>query len=488
MRTKTILIITLLIICSCTSYLLIHNKETYPIPNSDIFRYIDEGNTYLTGKIPDEIFIPPGNPILISLFSKIISVPYEEIAIATWINILSTIGLTIGVVVLMLKSFPHFSIPIVLMLCTHPLLYYIGVDVTSEPLFALIITLCLLCVNNERRNLAVILAIVSFFVRFEGLALIAGVLFIYRKQDLRWIRWWTIISITILGIWGLVLHTHSTGTSIMDNMFIREIREGTRNLPNYKVVNSLPMIFVYDYEITKLANIGILIFILGIIGKSLFDKNKTIQASALFSLGYLSIHFLFPVHNDRYFFPLLWIIPFLCMYQLSKIKLKPYQFNKVVGVFVIYCISFYVAYTNYPIIKIGFSWKKYDRIESRMLANWINNQPHDQPFMVMLPEPWVIDYFITNNSVEFMYFSHEENQNCESINCLIELAQAKYPNIPTYIAIESFIKYSNDPNNDWTRRTGINHYFEFENDPNKNATLEFQQTYHGHYFKIYQVN
>jgi hypothetical protein len=470
------------------SWVLVSNNTLYPVPNSDIFQYIHDGQKYMKLTLPDNIHAPPGNPVLIGLLSSLFNFPNKEVVVAVWINIVSTIGAAIILTLILWKIQPILILPVLLIICSNPLTYLVGVDVTSEALFSFMVLLSLLLASRNNLRAALWVSWLSFLVRYEGAGLVISILLVMMLKNSKNTIKWFVISLCLFCGWITILHFHNSGDSILGNTFIQEIIAGKSNVPNLDIVEYLTVTLWYRsrflVQVPWIWNTLILVSL----SAAIFSKVQVIKISSIFSTFYILIHMSFPIHMDRYLFPLIWIVPMLLLYPLTSLIPKRKLIFQYVVVILLLLLSFYFGWLNQKHFLLDLASAKNDGITTRITADWFDTQEYEQHAIIIYLEPWSLSYYLRNPMAIVYQFDIERLALCDSMGCLFATFNYGLPYKDIYIVVEDYAMNNELLNDYWQGLFGIRHFYEFYlNHTQYDAELVYEWRHKNQQVKIYKI-
>lgn len=433
---KYIPIILCLTIILFFSIALFKNINYVKVPNSDFFQYIEEGHWYPKFKLPKNIGAPPFTPALICFLSKIFhSISYPELFSAHLINIIFSIFILTNIfIILYQKNKPWIGLATILLLATNKTYVTTSLNVTSEIPYAFFITLTILLYSQKKYKLAYFLSGLAFLSRYEAIVLpivIFSLEFFRKTKRFKFSN--PLIAFLPIIIWLIILNFHSEGgTSIFQNHYITEIIAGKSDIPNPQPKNSLieillsnPVNFFFyrtfnlnnypaiPIEITDII-FPIIVFLLCLI--KIIPKKNAISTKIISSILIAHTIFLsaFPNFSIRYMFPIFWILYLIIIDRKNK-------FIAIILTIILLIINLKTInnYSPYDMI--------YEKSESRLVANWINQQNFDQPTHIITYEPYVISYFVDQKPYITLDYWWDSDPCVKDTICLLDKINKSNP-------------------------------------------------------------
>lgn len=418
--TEALVIVTLLFITG----MMFKNINLRPIPNPDVFQYIKDSRDYLQFKLPKNIHAPPGNPILIGLVSLVSNNPEKEVLSAIGINIVASV---VGVYLAwrVFRSIYGLSaVLLILLLLTNAQTYSRGLDTTSEVLFTALVLLCIF-LYEKHKAVAFLFASFTFLVRYEAVVLVIAMLAAEIQNLSKSFLKYCFLGLFPILAWLIVINFQNNSGNLSGNEFIREIIGRWDQLPTIKIITLFPhLLFDSIKEGNSSATVFFYVYVVS--GIFLFMKQNSVRLNIYmcFAVAYLVFHLIFPAYEDRYLFP---IIPLAYAICLWPILFKKTKVGLVVQLAVIVAV-FVFAKQNADAIKQYLKFYSTERLESRMVAEWLTRQPLKENVTVVTLEPWITEYYTHNPKVKFFWFKTERIKICKSMACYIGTIPAFYPN------------------------------------------------------------
>ena len=353
--TEVIIILTLGIIAA----VMFKNIDLRPVPGPDVFQYIHDSQYYLNFSLPNNIHSPPGNPILIGLISKTIDNPRREVLTAIGINIITSMLIVYLTWRIFQGLYGNFSLLLPLLLLTNALTYSTGLDSTSEVLFTALVLFCIY-VYPKHKNVAFLLAGLTFLVRYEAVVLVLALIVteIYNKTALHAPVKRILLGVIPIVVWvGIINFQNSTG-NLVGNEFIQEIIRRSNELPTLKIVTRIPNALLVSISMDSWISLFILLYVIFGMVFLLRRGGRQLALYFIFFLGYILIHLVFPSFSFRYLLP---IFPFTYVACLWPLKLKTSNYwQRVIGIIMI-VLTIVVAKEN--VLAIGDNYNDKEMVE-----------------------------------------------------------------------------------------------------------------------------
>lgn len=405
---------------------LLKNINYVKLPNSDFFQYIDDGHQYLNFKLPGSIHPPPFSPILICLLSKLFPhLQYPELFSAHLINIICASLSLLSIFLIFSKTKPWLGLAVITLTATNKIYITNSLNITNEVIFAFFLSLILLTYSRKHYYLSYFLSGFSFLIRYEAIIIplaIFAIEFFNKKKKIRPSH--LAITFTPIFIWLIILNFHSLGRSIFQNAYINEMIVGKNDIPNPEPFRSLLNIVLsnpieYLIHVVLFPNkkfnfqpiiqnskliFSTIILILCLIQVFSKNKNKTKKIIYLIFPFYLIFTTLFPNFSIRYLFPVFWILYLVIISQKNKL------------------ITIFLTTTLLLInLKTMNNYSPYDMVyeksESRLVVDWVNQQEFDQPTYIITYEPYVMNYFLRPKTyVNLDYWRKNDNNFTKGCN------------------------------------------------------------------------
>lgn len=434
---------------------LYKNINHFPIPNGDVFQYMDDGRKYINFKLPSNIHPPPFAPFLICLVAKIFKqVEYPELFSAYVINFIASTLVLFNVFLLLKKRSPVLSLVTVFLLATNKIYFLTSLNLTNEIIYCYFLTLTLLFYQKKYFKTAYLMSGLLFLIRYESVVVqfsIFIVEFFYNRKQFKIKN--ILISFTPVIIWLIILNFHSYGNSILQNTYITEIYYGLKNIPNLNVFQSLSDIILFNpfidfiyplfgdnkYNLFLSNSIYLIIPIALLVFFSLnFFKNKNSNLEKIiYLILILDLLFItsFPQFCIRYLVPIIWIVYFLIINRNNN-KLR----IMILTSLLVFNLSQINQKSTYDIP---------DGFEYRYTADWLNKQNFTQPTKILIYDPIIIYYYVHNNKIiDFNSYEYHNipnifNQCQNNMTCVTKKLYQKEPNPSSIYIITT--SYSSQP-------------------------------------------
>lgn len=365
-------------------------------------------------------------PILITLTAKIIN-PFTiqpEITAAKFINV-TLASFTLIAVYLLLCTIvsPLHSFLLTSLVATNQINLLYSVDVTNEIIYTFFLAFSLLLYQYQKKPFIYLLFGLLFLLRYESIVIPISVFIVehyFKKPSLKLKN--ILFSFIPIFLWLIILNFHSrVGNSILGNAYIEEMINGLKNLPNTTVFSALIEIITFNPSFPSfMNNVFSLITIILCFYRITSSETKPIEKIVylIFAFHLLFI-FIFPNFAIRYYVPIIWILYFI----LSNHK------SKIISFTVLLCLILY----NFGRINIPTEYSKpKDMLEYRLASNWLNKTQFDKPTIVLIYEPHILRYYVSNINIFVPYDVETPFELCqEEITCICQnfLSTTSYKNI-----------------------------------------------------------
>jgi len=398
------------------------NRNVQAVPNPDIFQYVGDGYQYLNFKLPSSIHPPPLAPILITLTAKIIDpfTVHHEITAAKFINV-TLASLTLIIVYLLLCTIvsPLHSFLLTSLVATNQINLLYSVDVTNEIIYTFFLAFSLLLYQYQKKPFVYLLFGLLFLLRYESIVIPISVFIVehyFKKPPLKLKN--ILFSFIPIFLWLVILNFHSrVGNSILGNAYIEEIFNGLKKLPNTTVFSSLVEIVTFNYSFPCFLNqmftlISMALCFYGIVNPKTKNIEKIIYLIFAFHLLFI---FIFPNFAIRYYVPIIWVLYLILSNHQSKI----------ISFTVLLCFLFY----NLGRVDVPSEYSRpKDMVEYRLAADWLNKNNFDKQAIILVYQPHILRYYITNQNVFLPYDFEIPFQKCkENVICICNSLLSKNP-------------------------------------------------------------
>lgn len=413
------------------------------VPNPDLFQYIEDSRIYAQFKLPPNIQQPPANPMLIAILTPLFGLfEYPEVISAHIINIASSLTIILFLY-LLIRTYSHLvALVTVILLVTNPLFIFSSLDITSEVLYTAAVIFVLWLYKTERKMLAYLLAGLSFLIRFEAV-LVVGAFAVADwsvSKNIRKVLKVSLIGITPILVWFLVINRQNFSGHFLGNTYVREVIDNKHNLPQLELIKQAPFLLmdnfpqqeVWSYLFYAIILMGILLLVLW--------RDTYIRMVYLIVFSYLFLHILFPFAPFRYLIPVMWslyLLPLLVFRSIYKKFFSPYPLSAGLSLVFAGILVMNLIYGNVVYIR-GFYqdtnvtnmvYPRYHRYEDRLAASWLNRNVK-VPTKILTYDPGILDYYTGNPNAEFLYLPYSEFQKCDSILCVVTSNSTKLEEKP----------------------------------------------------------
>lgn len=393
------------------------------IPNPDIFQYVEDGNEYLSLRLPPSIHPPPLAPILITGLAKIITpyTVYHELAAAHFINITCAAISLVGVY-LITQPFisPLSAFLLSVLVGTNQIYITYSLGVTSEIIYACLLSVTLFIYQKKHHVLSYFLLGSLFLLRYESVVIPCSILaieYLYEPKKFRLSN--AIIAFSPIILWLSVLNFHSSGTSIADNAYLVEIWQNLGKIPNLLSLQLLVEIITSEPSFyTDLKNFSIY----AILGLAFYSATKKtspsfIRITSLIFVFHLLFLFLFPNFNVRYYLPIIWVGYLILINHDSRI---------VSATIIVILLAYNIGRLDSPSLYNN----PHEKLEYRLTASWLNSQNFPTRVKVLIYEPWILNYFVTNHQVEVVDIRETPLTSCQgNLACVSQIISSTSPHV-----------------------------------------------------------
>lgn len=460
------------------------NINYLAVPTSDIFQYINEGNYYSKFKLPPTIHPAPLVPFLIStltIFTKLFS-QYPEITSAHLINIFSSSLLILFVYLIIKKYSNKIALITTILLSTNMFFIASTLNVTNEVLYGLELSIIIYLYQKKRFSLVYLLSSIAFLTRYEAIVIPIAIItteLILNKNKIK-IKYLLLYIIPVL-LWVYVLTKTSQG-SIFNSPYLLDIKNSGKELININPLTDFsksilvgPIYYFVNPSLKPIIKIFSTILIFFIIIKSFLNKKTPHIFKISYSILFFQIFSLmfFPYYFPRYLFATFWII------YLSILSIN----NKII----IYFFILIFGITNiYNFGKPSGFLDPTHQIEYRHIANWVNKETFDKNSLILIFEPWVLDYYIKNPNIKVYWNDSNIINNCNNdIICVAQNLSKEYSHIYIIKTSYSSSDFSNLQDQDSLNKHKIL-IFQDNMDFNENLKLITILSEDNKWSKIYQ--
>jgi hypothetical protein len=485
---------------------LIQNSNLITALHGDLFQYLTDGRMYFLRALPSLMQIPPLHPIFIQILSRFwFFTSFPEFKAAVFLNTISTIGSLVIIYSIARKLIGGFAtLLLLLVLMVHPHTLLGAVDATPEPLLLFFVLISIFLWTQTRyKNMGLVMAGMSALVKIEGVILVAifaieivwteigrllirrehlltklhkqSFLILVKKLSLVLKKHWGIwVSVAVVFLWLIVATINNHQNAIpYGNRYLEELANRS-NFFDFSYFFNTPFILFFPintapYQI-NFFSWPVLTTLLGLVWVTLGQRKNFIFYSSIFTWGYLMIHGFFPAHENRYYFPIIFLLIFGLFVSLMKLFS-----NKIIGKLLLLIISslilcFYLknedvasntAYLrNY---RAGYiyaaSWFKFQQplLEKNIIVvatepifiyaqmeNGGYYDPHHDELNWEHPYP-ILNYFGTRYM--FLPLGQVYDLGCSSFTCVVEKFQGEFESLYVIYNHENFLYPDIYPNN-----------------------------------------
>ncbi len=373
----------------------------------DFFQFLRDSNFYLKFQLPPTIQSLPANPILIGIFSKVLSAFLTEIEVALLINAITMTAAILLVYFILKKDRDiwHAGLAI-LFLISNPIVFKSAVSNNSEVLFSMFSLFIFFLVWKKKILLASFLTALGILIRYESILLFISLILIdfLNKRNLVNLIKKIIVFFIPATVILTVLMTRNYSRNFLNTPFLVELFQRSGDIPELRFISNFPFTLFYNENYLYAKPNLIIIFISVIfylliffLQKYNFNKNKNnnlIKTTLLFSGLFLVFHTLFPAYLERYFTPV--IFSFVLSTTLAVKNLKN-NFKKILIVItlVICIINFWKILPNFT-VNNQYVFCSHDYSTAQSIQNKI--QKDQQQYVILSPYPETLEYYYKNNS------------------------------------------------------------------------------------------
>lgn len=401
------------------------------IPNPDIFQYIGDGAQYLQLKLPDSIHPPPLAPIVITGLSKMVKgyISYPELEVAKFLNIsLSSLSLVLIYLLISPITSSLYAFLIVILTATNQIFRLYSMGITNDATYSFFLVASLYFYTKTKNLLRYLPFGILFLLRYESIVIPIAIFLTeyFSTKRLPKIKC-LFFSFTPIILWLIVLNFHSQGHSIVENAYLNEIWSGLKNIPNLKSITSLVDLLIQDSTLPTNQNWFFAFIFIGIYYLTIAQKKpQWIIVTTYLIFGFhLLFLFIFPNFSLRYFTPVIWIFYLI----LTNFK------SKVVTFTVISCL---LIYNLFRINTPSNIYHPFDMAEYKLTADWFNSKSFSNPVIVVMFEPHILKYFVTNPHVNVLYDTETPFAICkDEISCIAKTIKKNSKVVPDIYVITS---------------------------------------------------
>lgn len=478
------------------------NIDYFKGVHGDIYQYIYDAESYAKIEFPHLIQLQPLTPILIAIFQPLFAnYQFPYFAAAKFLNIFAASGSFLFLYLILKENTNRRLAILIAVFCSiHPLSIAIGLNITNVGLYSFFV-LGTLYFMRKNEKLFFSMALLAFFVRIEGLILLA--VYVLDNFSLKKIKNQLLIG---------KKETIKKNLPLLLTILIVIIWSTIQTIHNYK--NDTPFGNYYLYEIiTRRFDPNNFVYILGLIGSLFFPKDfpwygvKPLELSgfALF-LAFLSvlilikilitrksriygyyllllatIHLLFPAIEYRYYYLFLNVL-------IIGIVTAAYPFytgsKKIIqNILKILIVVLIFWYLKFLLIQFNEEVKDYRDLSIELehqASSWLFNELENGNYYIIADKNYLY-YDIFLNSKEF--FDKDKNHDrqisvnyddyvvqiqksgkslnflrldriknkCETVKCLLQIIKDEKANF-IFIYDEGFELWSKDDY--WAQKNG----------------------------------
>lgn len=370
----------------------------------DFFQFLIDSNFYLKFQLPPTIQSLPANPILIGVFSKVLSAFLTEIEVALLINVITmTVAVLLVYFILKKERDVWYAGLAILFLISNPIVFKSAVSNNSEVLFSMFSLFIFFLIWKKKIFLASFLTALGILIRYESILLFISLIlidFFNNRNLLSLIKKIVVFFIPAIIILT-VLMTRNYSRNLLDTPFLIELSQRSRDIPELRFITNFPFTFFYNENYLH-NNLNFIIIVVTIVfylltfllQKHSFNKNNSlIQTTLLFSGLFLVFHAFFPAYLERYFTPV--VFSFVLSTALAVKNLKN-NFKKIfiIIVLIICIINFWRIFPNLT-INNQYVLYSHDYSTAQSIQNKI--QKDQQHYLILSPYPETLGYYYEGN-------------------------------------------------------------------------------------------
>jgi hypothetical protein len=416
------------------------NIEIYPLTGPDLLQYVDDSRIYRQGKLPENIYPAPGNPLAIAAVAPFLKSLFDqpEVTAGVVVNILS--GLTIMIVFWI--TFRHrlkiwVFVPLLLFI-TNPIVYSVTFNGTSEALLTAFVIVTLFFLQRKHNYLAYATAGLAFIVRYDGIAILFGLIaaqVLSKSSSITFQKKPMLFGLLPVILMMIILHFQNYQQNLISNSYIQEMIEKQQRIPNWSLLKTssqdiFPGLLEPQYQLFALLFFTIMI--------SFFIRKTdelAVHYISVFSLSYILIHVLFPEHAPRYLYPL--FIPYAALVTLACIPTQvhtqiPIRKNLILLIFTV------IISLNANSLSSYLDAQRTYGIEIRHIAKWASTLT--KPANILTLDPWVSSFYVTSPVVNF-FDAKEYVGDCQNAMCYINQLPNDLYYVPLYLALDSEVDF-----------------------------------------------
>lgn len=485
-------------------FFYLSNINYFSIPDSDIFQYISESKPYGELKLPRIIQLPPVNPMLIAMLSRVFTTQkYQEIFSMHIVNSLAVIGTLFFTYATVRRHSKPIGLVVMILLATNPLIIFSSLNINSEVLFTTLLLATIYYHQSGSGRISYVLACISFFIRYEGILLAIS---LYTVDILRRkfkVKYAILASIPII-LWLGAISTRTQSGNLLGNGYIQEIFQHNDRIPQFKLLKDIPFLMTYTIHIEskgkdRIYSVIILTFIvIGLTAIVVYRVHEFITFF-LFLILYIIFHSIFPFAPNRYLYPLLPLLYASPLLGLLLIYTKSRRIFRLISITVLFLSiigSVKIIEGNLRNAKYYYSNEKefwlpfprYYRHEILLIADWVNKIKTSKPLLIITYEPWPFNYYVKNKNVSFFLSNSGVYQSCDSILCLMNNKNMSNSEYDIYVIKQSNSLFVNDgfPSASYFNVQIFNDFP--NNEESKKFTTVDKISAHGTWAEIYKYN
>lgn len=404
----------------------------FPVPDTDFFLYLNEGEALLHNPFTKSV-APPLYSMIVAFFERTLPIIHPGLTGGIIINCVSFVLSMYFLVKITYKWLGKASFIPLFMLAINPItanLYLQPTNATTAILFIIVAIYC----YTKRPSLSYMFAALATLSRPEAVVLFAcfPILGIIEKKRIPRLGWFIVfLSITLLWFFRPFF-------SLGKEDYFIEVVARLKEIPNIKFLqntfSAVPLLFFTDYPPPVAYAFFVWITVGGVY--NLIKKKPEMVLIVCLILFYCILHIFFHEEVLRYSY---FILPFIYVLSCWPAMIPRTKTPKILYSLLrstILLIIFLIGINSLKNTTTEYLEKaRRVKIEKRMLADWLNKTV-TTPTTIYAFEYWLPMYFTTNKLVTYersVDISTWKNSLCDSnqtsyivIDCQTEGAEAQY--------------------------------------------------------------
>lgn len=370
----------------------------------DFFQFLRDSEYYLKFQLPPFIQSLPANPILIGIFSRLLTNFYTEIEVALLINAIA-MSTTIFLTYYILKKETSlwFAGLASLFLITNPIVFGSATSNNSEVLFSMFTLIIFNLLWKKKELLAIFLTALGIAIRYESILLFFSIVTIdfiknrNLKKSIKIIATFLIPALPIM----FILLSRNYSNSVLSTPFLLELFERSEDIPELRFLSNLPFAFFYNKNflfngsnlITIVISIIFYLILFFLIRNNQKNNSYLAKISLLFTIFWLIFHALFPAYLERYFVPTI----FSLILSITLLMKNQHHLLKKIFFVILLITSIFNFLKIAPHLKIDNQYVMYSPDYFTALSIKTKTQNNEQQYTILSPYPETIAYYYKNS-------------------------------------------------------------------------------------------